>query len=345
YEQGSSRVPSVYLHKIEVTPGGPRIVETDSLPGIYSTTGTLAAADVSGNGYPDLFIGGRLKPGRYPADADSRLYINDNGVFRLDEPNTRLFSELGLVTGAVFSDFTGNHKPDLLVSTEWGTLRLFENRDGRFTEITKDAGIDAFKGLWNGVATGDFTNNGYPDIVATNRGRNNSFQFDRDEPMRLYFDDFNQDSRTEILEAVVGGGGEYVPGRKLYHYESVPAIANHMRSHQQFSTTTLPELFDDQLHDIPYKEINTLDNMVFLNSGDGFEARLLPAEAQFSIAFHAGVADMDNDGYEDIFITQNFFGVPEQVMRMDTGRGLWLKGDGTGDFLPVPGEQSGIKIY
>ncbi|MEX1270108.1 MAG: FG-GAP-like repeat-containing protein [Balneolaceae bacterium] len=345
YEQGSSRAPSVYLYKIEVTPGGPRIVETDSLPGIYSTTGTLAAADVTGNGYPDLFIGGRLKPGQYPADADSRLYLNENGNFRLDESNSRLFSGLGLVTGAVFSDFTRNRKPDLLISTEWGTLRLFENRDGRFTEITKQAGLDTFKGLWNGVATGDFTNNGYPDIVATNRGRNSSYQFDQDRPMRIYFDDFNQDSRMEILEAVVGAGGEYVPGRKLYHYESIPAIANQMRSHLQFSTTTLPELFDNQLHDIPYKEINTLEHMVFLNNGDGFVARPLPAEAQFSIAFHAGVADMDNDGFEDIFITQNFFGVPEQVMRMDAGRALWLKGDGTGNFHPVSGEQSGIKVY
>ena len=71
------------------------------------------------------------------------------------------------------------------------------------------------------------------------------------------------------------------------------------------------------------------------------------AEAQFSAAFHADVSDINNDGNEDLFISQNFFGVanPQQKPRLDSGRGLWMTGDGTGNLESIPGHISGIKVY
>jgi enediyne biosynthesis protein E4 len=87
---------------------------------------------------------------------------------------------------------------------------------------------------------------------------------------------------------------------------------------------------------------------VFINNeGNGFTAIPLPAKAQFSAGFYAGVADMDNNGIEDIFISQNFFPVsdPQSNPRLDAGRSLWLKGDGNGGFEAVPAHVSGVKIY
>ncbi|HYW35190.1 MAG TPA: FG-GAP-like repeat-containing protein, partial [Balneolaceae bacterium] len=48
-------------------------VKQDSIPGIYSTTGPLAAADYDHNGNVDLFVGGRFIPTQYPENARSRL--------------------------------------------------------------------------------------------------------------------------------------------------------------------------------------------------------------------------------------------------------------------------------
>lgn len=350
YEQGSSHAPSAFVYKIEpsysfqIAQNDFR-VEIDTIPGILSTTGPIAAADVSGNGYLDLFIGGRFKPGEYPADADSRLFINRDGSYQLDAANSQTLSELGLVTGAVFSDITQNGRQDLLISTEWGSLRLFENRNGRLTEITSDVGLDAYKGWWNGIATGDFTNNGYIDIVAANRGLNSSYQMREGEPLRMYYSDFNWNNRLEIIEAYADSDGRYVPKRRLYNFGLIPEIANEIQSHEQFANTNLEEIFGERLSEIPYKEINTLEHMVFLNTGSGFEAQPLPLEAQFSSSFHVGVADFDNDGNEDIFLSQNFFAVPQGEPRMDAGRGLVLLGDGKGNFEPLSGTDSGVKIY
>jgi hypothetical protein len=90
---------------------------------------------------------------------------------------------------------------------------------------------------------------------------------------------------------------------------------------------------------------STLETTVFLNRKDHFEARPLPAEAQFTPTFGICVADFDGDGDEDIFLAQNFFAFRVEEARLDAGRGLLLRGDGKGGFEPMPGQTSGIKAY
>jgi hypothetical protein len=57
------------------------------------------------------------------------------------------------------------------------------------------------------------------------------------------------------------------------------------------------------------------------------------------------VGDIDGDGREDIFLSQNFFAVDGDTPRYDAGRGLCLLGDGSGNFRSLPGPESGIMIY
>ena len=53
----------------------------------------------------------------------------------------------------------------------------------------------------------------------------------------------------------------------------------------------------------------------------------------------------DGDGHDDLFLSQNFFALQTGESRYDAGRGLWLKGDGSGDLVPVSGKESGVNIY
>src|SRR5207245_5406848 len=86
-------------------------------------------------------------------------------------------------------------------------------------------------------------------------------------------------------------------------------------------------------------------SMVFFNRGDHFEAVPMPVEAQLSPAFGVCVGDMDGDGNEDVFLSQNLFAVNPDGWRNDAGRGLWLKGDGKGGLKAVPGQESGVAVY
>ena len=68
-------------------------------------------------------------------------------------------------------------------------------------------------------------------------------------------------------------------------------------------------------------------------------------EAQLAPGYGLCVGDYDGDGKEDLFMSQNFFGVNGERTRCDGGRGLWMKGDGTGGLKAVSGQESGVKVY
>ncbi len=343
YKTDNINAPSAYIYSIDKSGN----IEEETLPGIASATGPIAAADYNGNGYIDLFIGGRFIKGSYPMDADSRLFMNDHGTFRLDEANSKQLSEIGLVTSAVFSDINNNGSQDLLISTEWGSLRLFKNNGGTFKEITTEVGLDQYKGWWNGIATGDFTNNGLTDIVATNKGLNSSYQIRSNYPLRMFYGDFNWNGTLDIIEAYYDTeSNNYVPRRQSNDLLSISSvILQNIRSHSEYGQSSLEEILGYNLNSIPNKEINTLEHMMFINTGNGFKANPLPPKAQFSAGFYIGVADFDNDGNEDLFISQNYFGFPKTTPRLDSGRGLILKGDGQGKLQTVPGQKSGITVY
>lgn len=346
YELNSITAPSAYYFQFE----DGQIVKADSLEGIHSATGHLAAADYTGNGYVDLFVAGRFMPAQYPKNATSRLFKNQNGNLIADTENNYLFEDIGLVTSAIFVDYNNNGNQDLIITTEWGAIRLFENNEGKFTENTSDLGLADYYGMWQGIASGDFTGNGYPDLVVTNWGENSPYQIRSPEfPLKMFYDDFNWNRRTDILEAYYDDDiGGYVPRRQIQEYESLFSVIPHIQSHEEFSHSTIETILQTNIEDIPSKKINTLQHIVLINlDGKGFKIRPLPVKAQLSNGFYVGVADIDNNGIEDLFMSQNYFGVPipQKKPRQDGGRGLWMKGDGEGNFEVVPGYLSGIKIY
>lgn len=321
----------------------------DDIPASRSSTGVLAAADYDGDRDVDLFVGGRNIPGNYPVDASSRLFKNESGHFRLDKENSKILNELGLVTAAVFTDYDRDGDQDLFCSIEWDTIKLFENENGRFRDITSSVGLDKYRGWWNGIATGDFNNDGFPDIIATNKGLNSSYRVQSEEfPLKIFYDDFDRDYQIEMVEAYYNPGiSAYVPRRRFYDlHNSISSVINNVRSHAQYASSSLQDILATDLNTIPSKEINTLEHILFLNeNGETFTARSLPKEAQFATAFSANIADFNNDGNEDLFLSQNFFAVPKLTSRQDAGRGLLLQGDGNGNLDPMSDRKSGIKVY
>ena len=340
-EQGNVGAPAAVHYALS----NGELREVGRLPDNRSTTGPLAAADYDGDGDVDLFVGGRFVPARYPTSATSRLFRNEDGRFVADGANAGPFQDVGLVTGAVFTDFDLDGDADLVLSLEWGSLRLYRNDDGRFRDVSEAVGLTRFTGWWMGVASGDLNNDGRPDLVATNWGTNSPYQFGRGHPLRMYYEDFNFDGRVDILEAYfdepVGG---YVPRRQLQAFQSIPGtILRNVSDHAEFASASLERILGGRT--TPFREITTLEPMVFLNEGGTFSARPLPREARLTNGFAAAVADYDNDGNEDVFLSQNLFSVQRDVPRLDAGRGLWLKGDGSGSLVAVPGQVSGVEVY
>jgi hypothetical protein len=323
-----------------------RIRIVDRLPGAASGTGPMALADVNGDGQPDLFVGGRCRPGRWPEAASSLLFRQDQGQWSLDADNNRQLADIGLVSGAVFSDIDGDGAADLVLAGEWGPIRILRNDGGRLTDATKELGLDGFKGWWNGVSAGDFDGDGRMDLVASNWGRNTKYERFRSRPLRLHFGDFNKDGSVGILESWYDEAQQnYVPILNVWTMSrSMPWLLERFPNYESFSRSSVGKALGERGQGTGVLEANWLDTTVFLNRGGRFEARPLPVEAQMTPAFAVCVADFDGDGSEDVFLSQNFFGVRTETSRYDAGRGLLLRGNGRGDFEPVAGDPSGLLV-
>ncbi|HEY3113665.1 MAG TPA: CRTAC1 family protein [Gemmatimonadaceae bacterium] len=336
-------LPSVVAMALSHKGGGTRVV----IPGDTASVGPLAAADYDGDGNLDLFVGGRVLPGAYPVPVSSHLYRFDHGAYVRDTANQRVLENIGMISAALFSDIDGDGHPDLLLAPEWGYLRVFLNRGGRFVEAPASYGFRDLSSRWNGIATGDLNGDGRLDIVATSWGRNTKYHASAGNPLFAYYGNFDDNASLDVLEAqrddAIGG---IAPLETLTRLSAaLPYVRQRVRTFAEYSRATLDKVVGPSLEHARRLEINNLDHVVFMNEGNHFTPSPLPTIAQIAPAFYAGIADFNGDGKEDIFLSQNFFPTEIGTPRYDAGLGLLMLGNANGGFVPMSDRASGIAVF
>lgn len=309
-----------------------------------AATGPMATADMDGDGDLDLFVGGRSMPGRFPEPAPSMVWLNDGEILKPSESWSRALAAVGLVTGVALADLDADGKCDLVIATEWGPLKVFRNLGHGWEDVTARWGFAESTGLWQCVAVGDFDEDGRPDLAAGNWGRNSAYDLVGTTPCRLYFGDWDDDGRVEVVEAW-RDGDHWLPWLDRKHLSAgMPDLQQRFPTHQAYAATTVDDLLGTRRASVKWLEVVQRESAVLLNRGDRWERVPLPQAAQLSPAMDMAVGDLDGDGHEDLFLAQNFFGGATELTRDDAGQGLWLRGDGKGGFSPVDSVTSGIRL-
>ena len=314
----------------------------------FESSSCVTAADFDGDGDQDLFVGVRLKPGKYGYPCKGYILENNGkGMFTdVTDKVAPVLKELGMVTDAKWFDYDRDGKPDLVICGEYMPIRIFHNEGGHLKEVSKEAGLDMTNGWWNRLQIADIDGDGYPDIVAGNHGLNSRFKASKDKPVSLYVGDFDNNSNIEQIVCTYNGAKQYPLVLRQDMVANIPYLKKKYLRYEQYKEQTMDDIFGpEKLQGMLKLNAYEMRSSVIMNNRNGtFTLKPLPAEAQFSTVFGLDIKDFDGDGKPDILLGGNFYQSKPEVGIYDASYGLLLKGDGKGGFKTVSPQNSGIVI-
>jgi enediyne biosynthesis protein E4 len=248
--------------------------------------------------------------------ADKKLIIDTNGsgVGLIDYDNDG-WLDIYLVNGSTFNALDGKVEPP-------HAALFHNNHDGTFTDVAAKAGVTNDR--WGfGVAVADYDNDGWPDMLVTNWGKN-----------RLYHN--NHDGTfTDVAEKAGVTLGNWSAGATWGDYDGDGRLDLFISGYVHFDRANLPyektratgfsycEFRGEPVMCGP-KNLEGEPDHLFHNNGDGTFT---------DVSVKAGVADAVNRyyGLTPVFVDVNNDGRPDLIVANDSTLSyLYLnRGDGT----------------
>ena len=329
----------------------------------------VTIADVNGDGLLDVYL---CHAGNgTPEQRANALWINQ-GVGPDSIPRFREMAEQygvadkGYSTQAVFFDYDRDGKLDLFVlnnsprpvvsfsstntrdvRNEYGGHRLYHNEGGRFVDVSQQAGIFGSEiALGLGVVATDVNRDGWPDLYVSN---------DFFEQDYLYINN-HDGSFTESI-------AREMPSISFFSMGLDIADVNNDGWPDVYTTDMFPE--DDErvkktsafdLWEVYQQRVKNnfhhqfMRNMLQLNNGNGTFSDIgqLANVARTDWSWSALIADLDLDGYKDIFVTN---GIMRDVTSQDyiayLGNGQTMRATTRGkrvDYMKLIGAMSSTKL-
>ncbi len=340
-----------YQHRLYKNNGhGIFNLDQTSLPQITASGSCVRAADFDADGDLDLFAGGRVVPGQYPFAAQSFLLQNDNGQFSdVTIKYAPLLTNLGMVTDALWSDFDNDGKIDLVIAGELMPISFLKNNGSSFDLII--SGLEEHKGWWNSIVPSDFDHDGDTDYIVGNLGENNYYHATEKQPMKVIAKDFDKNGSIDAITACYSkmqdGSMQLCP---VHFWDELnaqsPKFRRQFSKYKQFSKATIEKLLSPKDLEGAISLVGNDPHTSYIeNLGKGkFSIKALKTEAQYAPVFGGLVYDADQDGNDDVILVGNDFGNEVFSGRYDAFIGLLLRGNGKGDFSPMPRKQTGFYV-
>ncbi|MBT8304163.1 MAG: VCBS repeat-containing protein, partial [Bacteroidia bacterium] len=299
------------------------------------TTGSTAV-DINNDGLLDIYIS---KVSEYNnIKGHNLLYVNQgivDGIPSFKEESVKFgLNSKGFSTHSVFFDYDQDEDLDLFilnhsvhpnrnfglgkqreVKDSLSGDRLLRNDNGIFKDVSSEAGIYQGKiGYGLGVSVGDINNDGFPDIYVGNDFFENDY---------LYINQQNGSFKEMISE-----DGEFLGHTSHFSMGNSIDDLNNDGLSDIVSLDMLPEdiiTYKSSGIEYPYSTYERflkngytpqfMQNTLHLNNGDaGFsEIGHLSGIAASEWSWSPIVADLDNDGYKDIYVTNGILGATNDM--------------------------------
>ncbi len=304
------------------------VTERAGVAGTADWSSGVTIVDVNGDGLLDIYVSTVV--GYSQLEGHNELYINqgvdDEGIPRFEEKAAAYgLDHRAHGIQAVFFDYDGDGDLDMYQLNGLGSRprqlppsklrtgshdrigdRLYRNDDSVFVDVSEEAGIFSGRtGAGLGVATGDFDQNGCPDLYVAN---------DFYEHDYLYYNNCDG-TFTESIEEATGHTSYSSMGVDVADYTNNGrpdiAVLDMLPFQEDILKRTEPP-DDPQTYRgrRQYGYHHQLDrNTLQLNQGDRHfsEIGLLAGVAATDWSWAPLFADLDNNGRKDLFVTNGIY--------------------------------------
>ena len=298
------------------------------LPATHKNISVIEPNDFDGDGDADLFIGSRSVVGIYGVNPD-HLFLENDGEGNFTDATERLAYDLrqeGMITDALWTDMDGDGKKDLVTVADWGTPTIFRNNGRRLTK--QETSLDSLHGWWNVVEAEDLDGDGDMDLILGNQGTNLHYKPGREEPMKMWVNDFDNNGTIEQIVTLHSKGSDYPLHQKKELTNQMVALKKQNLKASEYAKRSITELFPAAiLQNSIIKQASVSESVLAINEGAGkFTIRNLPYRVQLSCICGISCADINSDGYIDLILGGNNFEFKPQYSRLDANYGNVLLG-------------------
>ncbi len=324
--------PRVYLNDGK----GGLVRKADAFSNLFLTASTVTSVDFNNDGFADLFIGARTTPWDYGKIPVSYLLQND-GTGRFTDVTNKVapgLSNAGFVTQSTWVDLDKDGDKDLLLALEWGAPTAFINNNGSFTKKILSDKI----GWWNFILPIDIDNDGDIDLVSGNLGLNSRLKASDAEPVRLYYNDFDDNGKEEQVLTYYVKGNELPFANKVELEKQIPILKKRFLYAKNLAEASLETILTkEKLSSSKIFSANYFSNAIFINDGKmNFSAVALPFEAQLSTYREAVSINANGDALPDLLLVGNYYDNNIEMGRYDADYGTLLINKGKGNFVSQP---------
>ena len=320
----------------------------NALPNMRASKGCVAISDVNHDGHPDIFVGGRVIPGRYPETPQSYLLINDGKGNFSDQTSSIAtgLQKLGMITDAVWIDINQDKTDDLIVVGEWMPVSVFVNVDGKLQNETEKYFDKTYSGWWNTITSGDFNKDGKADLIVGNVGLNTQFNVSDQQPAEMFFKDFDNNGSVDPFFCYYVQGKSYPYVTRDEMLEQIGGMRKLFTTYSSYADITLTDIYnEEELKSAGHLQANHLETTLFINGTDGkFMVSPLPVQVQYSPVYTITVLDYDKDGNDDVLLCGNNSNTKLRLGKFDANYGVLLKGNGKGNFQYINQVLSGFNL-
>ncbi|MCL6293910.1 VCBS repeat-containing protein [Jejuia spongiicola] len=327
-----------YLDRFYENKGdGHFIKNTSAIPNITSSGLRVSPSDFDNDGDIDLFIGGRIKPGFYGRPVNSYLLenISKDGTISFKDATQKSIPELvehTMITALAWADIDQDGDSDLLLANEWGTIELFINGSGIFSNKSAEYGLSEHVGWWSSIEVSDIDNDNNLDIIAGNLGLNYKYKVSFDNPFYLYLNDFDDNNTDDIVLGYSQENKVYPVRGRQCSSQQMPFIKEKFKTYNDFGSADIKDIYGEKLSEgISYKA-TYFASAILKNKNGKFEFNAFENRAQLSSVNKILIDDFNNDSIKDILLLGNLYGSEVETPRNDANYGFFLKGNNANQF-------------